>query len=131
MELVLPAPKLYVTFGDEQQRKALEHEGIDCQPVEFGNRFGVTRLYESSNIRDVPVVIVSFREFYEPSDEISSTEIVSLFAHEAVHVAQLWCDTLGEDNPAEEEMAYMTQVAMYAILREYDNQAHLKGGEHV
>lgn len=39
----------------------------------------------------------------------------AVIAHEAVHCAQAWCESIGEDDPGDEEFAYMVQCCMLAI----------------
>lgn len=41
---------------------------------------------------------------------------VALAAHEAVHCALAWAESMGEDTPGDEELAYMVQCCMLAIL---------------
>ncbi|MCH4181379.1 MAG: hypothetical protein LKF44_08320 [Atopobiaceae bacterium] len=41
---------------------------------------------------------------------------ISMLAHESVHVKQYVLDHLGEDEPAHEEEAYVTQAAFEALM---------------
>ena len=43
-------------------------------------------------------------------------QLAALMAHEAVHVSQIVLDHVGEDEPGEEERAYLVQNVTYALL---------------
>lgn len=45
-------------------------------------------------------------------------ELACLLSHESCHVAEAWAQSIGEENPASEEMAYMVQCAMHAIVEQ-------------
>lgn len=59
----------------------------------------------------------------EPTiDNESLGEIFGALSHEAYHLACRWMESIGEDDPAEEEMAYHVgeiSAALYAQLLDY------------
>lgn len=51
-------------------------------------------------------------------EEYEDKELMSIAVHEAVHCAAAWCTFLGEDEPGEETVAYMTQACFDAIVEQ-------------
>ena len=69
------------------------------------------------------LVYVSKRAARDGGDQLAA-----LAAHEAVHCADAWCASIGEDSPASEEYAYMVQACALTILAGV--RAELERGAH-
>lgn len=61
--------------------------------------------------------------------DLDDSDSVSMLAHESVHVKQRIMDRVGEDEPAPEEEAYVTQAAFDALMEAHGRwmRKHGKG----
>lgn len=50
------------------------------------------------------------------AEEEDEKQVYAIIAHECVHAANAWCNSIGEDDPGEEEFAYMVQSCILAVF---------------
>lgn len=95
---------VYVALGTERSKKMARKMGYGELP-ERG-------LASTSHIGGDDAALVCIYDGFlaEPNGQRSA-----LIAHEAVHCAQAWCEFIGEDDPGDEEFAYMVQCCVLAI----------------
>ena len=55
----------------------------------------------------------------QADEEIPLPEQLALLAHESIHIAKSYLLGIGEDSPAEEELAYIVQSICYALFNEH------------
>ena len=99
-----PSLLVYVALGTERSKKMARKMGYGELP-ERG-------LASTSHVEGDDTALVCIYDGFtaEPKDRRSA-----LIAHEAVHCAQAWCESIGEDYPGDEEFAYMVQCCVLAI----------------
>lgn len=54
-------------------------------------------------------------------DEVTQGDLGGLIAHESVHIAERWCEFLGEDDPGEEVFAYMVQASFLTLVKSIED----------
>lgn len=99
-----PSLLVYVALGTERSKKMARKMGYG----ELSER----GLASTSYIEGDDVVLVCIYDGFmgEPKGQREA-----VIAHEAVHCAQAWCECIGEDDPGDEEFAYMVQCCVLAI----------------
>lgn len=50
---------------------------------------------------------------------VDAIDVASLMCHEAVHVVQRMCESIGEESPSKEFQAYSIQRCVEQLMREY------------
>lgn len=100
-----PGIDLYVVVGMSKARKVAKRLGLFVDDTE----------HEARTVHKVgeDFALVCFHEsVFDDMDDLGRS---ALIAHESVHCADAWCESLGEDNPGEEEFAYMVQCCFITI----------------
>lgn len=59
---------------------------------------------------------------FKAREGFSPIGIAGLLVHEAVHVWQQWCESVGEDSPSHEFEAYAIQTLAQRLLQSYADQ---------
>lgn len=99
-----PSLLVYVALGTERSKKMARKMGYG----ELSERGLASTCYIEGD--NAALVCICDEFMAEPKGQKSA-----FLAHEAVHCAQAWCEFIGEDNPGDEEFAYMVQCCMLAI----------------
>lgn len=107
------APHLALCLGENEFQAALKHlhepPGEGCPP----GLCGCTHTF----IRDGKIsCVVVMADGYQDADGI---QIASLLVHEAVHVFQRLCISIGETSPSSEFEAYSIERISERLMREY------------
>lgn len=100
--LVMPFDKLIVTTSKREYRKSMRNWG--AEPARLSNCYGNTSTVGGKGC----VVWISKR--------VKGSDLCGLAAHEAVHAAIDLLAMIGENSPADEELAYMVQTITVGIL---------------
>lgn len=103
-----PSFTIYVALGNKQSRKALIKMGFGDYQKE-DKALATTNCQDGSNV----CLVCFFDGFIEQEDKDQRSALV---AHEAFHCAMFWCASIGESEPSEELVAYMTQCCFLSIL---------------
>lgn len=99
-----PSLLMYTALGTERSKKMARKMGYGELPER-----GLACTCHIDG--DDAVLVCIYDEFMdEPKGQREA-----MIAHEAVHCAQAWCEFIGEDDPGDEEFAYMVQCCMLAI----------------
>lgn len=119
-----PGIDLYVVVGTKRCRKA-------CATMDLPYIGDKAAAWTSSEVGSNEVLMCFSDEFLS-YDDIDKN---ALIAHECVHAAQMWCDRMIENEPGDEEFAYMVQCCFYSAyegikecLRKMDKK-NQKGGK--
>lgn len=104
----MPCPDLYAFASRKKARKfALKNYGEEPRDVPWAE--GVTWITKNDSGHTVCLVVIE-------ADDSSAAQKTALLAHECVHAAQAWAESMGEDEPGEEWMAYAVQSCMLTCL---------------
>lgn len=107
-----PSPYVYLCGSDEEGEEVIKGLGLkewDRYPAP-----AYTVMFEPEEDGDRPVSVV----IMDAERTGDSDQTVALMAHEAVHVAQQWCEIMGEKDPGDETFAYMVQSVMLSLLEQ-------------
>lgn len=123
-ERILAAPIYWTVVTDERQFAPLiselyaPEESPDLRWFAGTDASGITHSYVSSTsgLRSV----VCLRNL----DDLDPVAVVSLIAHEAMHVWQFVREYLGETTPSHEFEAYSVQIILQQLLGEYRRQVY-------
>jgi hypothetical protein len=113
--IAVPGPYLTLCLTEQEFKKALGHCGIK-EPVAFvrsPSSHATTHI--CTNAKSELVCIVTLRD-YKGRDPI---EVAGLLLHEAVHVWQEYCKSIGETHPATEQEAYGIQAISQELMAEF------------
>lgn len=100
-----PGIDLYVVIGEERARKVARKLGLYLDDTR----------HEARTVHKVGedfALVCFLGSVFEDTDDLGRS---ALIAHESVHCADAWCESLGEDDPGEEEFAYMVQCCFITI----------------
>ena len=101
----IPRFSISVTMGTDRSRKALRKMGFG--DVDISHDMTTSRMVGDDSCH------VSVADGFSKIDRDNQ---LALVAHEAVHCMTGWCESIGEDDPGEEVMAYMVQCCFKSIL---------------
>ena len=91
------------------RERCLAFERTMCPTTELiGGKQAQTNMFVRDDGYAVVVVLLN--------PDLDDFDSISMLAHESVHVKQYVLDHLGEDEPAHEEEAYVTQAAFEALM---------------
>ena len=99
-------------------KKELKHLEIprDRWPVLAGSGNAVTHFFESGKGKKCAIIYIHLTDARDP------IEVAALLVHEAVHLWQWNCQTMGESNPSSEFEAYSIQWLSQQLMYEYVRQ---------
>ena len=115
--LVMPFDKLIVTTSKREYREVMRDWG--AEPAVLSNCFGNTSTVDGEGC----VVWIS--------KKVKGSDLCGLAAHEAVHAAMDLLAMIGENSPADEELAYMVQTITVGILDACTGAKADSEGSHV
>lgn len=101
---LFPGFEITVVKGTKRGLNALKHLGVDP-----GNCNGAIT---TALLREDGCTVVFFDDVFEREPE----QIQGLIAHEAVHCASRWIDSMNETNAGEETVAFMVQCCYLSIV---------------
>lgn len=105
-----PCPNVYAFTSKKKMRKfAKKRYGVDLKPWRTQ---GLTTELDNGKSK-VNLVYIS--------PDISKEQRAAIIAHESVHVAQNMMDSMGEERPSSEFMAYAVQCAYLTIESQLKN----------
>ena len=120
-----PGVNLFTIVGYDKVRDVLEAAGIhdvelkgDAVTVSDEGSFDVYVAFSKE-------AVTLGKRFKNDCEE--ERKVIELAAHEAVHVACAWCEAIGEEQPAEEEFAYMVQAATCCMLETLQKEVGVIG----
>lgn len=101
LECTFPMPELHLFHSRRKAIRMLRRLGFDSEPLGTD-----AQMWFAEGVAVVLIEACGDRH-----------EEAALLAHEAVHVAEEWLRWLGEEEPADEERAYMVQCIAEPLLR--------------
>lgn len=108
-------PYLTLCLSEAEFRAALKHLKSPEMPRWVSpNADATTHTFDSPDNGD-PCCIVCVRGH----EGRNGVEVAGMLIHEAVHVWQQWCDTVGERNPGSEQEAYAIQAISQELMSEF------------
>lgn len=99
-----PMPELRLYHSRKKCLKALDRLGCVTEPIETDAQMWL--------VGEVAVVLVEGEADWHAE--------AALLCHEATHVADEWLRALGEDDPGDEERAYMVQCVADPLFRAHE-----------
>lgn len=120
---LISGPHLVLCLSDKSFQAAVKH--LQCpKPLQFlGDDRSSGSVHTLENKSGSTVSIVSLH-----APDASPIEIAGILVHEAVHVWQDYCRTIGEDEPSVEFEAYSIQTISQRLMVSYVEQTQ-KGGQ--
>lgn len=114
--IAAPGPYLALCLTEKSFAKALDHCGIKERVNFVRSEHSHATTHICTNQKSETVCIVTIRDWKgrEP------IEVAGLLIHEAVHVWQEYCKSIGETNPATEQEAYGIQSIAQELMAEFD-----------
>lgn len=109
----MPSIYLRVFFDMKKAAKHMAKVHGNVPPMREG-------MQADTNMDGSGRVIIRFRD----ADKMKERDLYALMAHESVHAAKEWLNIMGEDNPGEEQFAYMVQCVYICVFNAW--QKHLK-----
>lgn len=113
--IAAPGPYLALVLSEDEYRAALKH----CKVSGAGDWVKTQRADATThfllNDKGVTLCIVALRG-WEGRNPI---EVAGLLVHEAVHVWQEHCASIGETNPGQEQEAYGVQAVAQELMAEF------------
>ena len=106
-------PYLTLVLSEDEYFKALKDCKIKITASEWCPFLGRTHILENNKGEEVCIVAL------KPSTTLDPIEIACILVHEAVHVWQVHCKSIGETSPGEEQEAYAIQNISARLMREY------------
>jgi hypothetical protein len=109
------APYLALCLSADEFAAATKHCGITDPGawLDEGRNMAVTHCWP---LREKLVCIVTIHPEAKGADPI---QLAASLCHEAVHVFQRMCDSIGEDSPSKEFMAYSIERIAENLMREF------------
>ena len=116
-ETNFPSIKIHVVVGKKRAQRAARGLGFneDFSQID-GDAF-------TARVPGDETVLVTITNGVS---KLSDTERLGVFAHEASHCVNAWLEVMGEDEPGEEEMAYMQQACFMSIYDGYNAEMKRK-----
>lgn len=110
IEPVFPGIHIRLTHSIKKYRKAVKKDDPNWKGA--GDRADA----ETSILEGEGAIIV----YMKPSIDHTAAQDAALLAHEAVHVALFHLSMIGEEEPGEEEIAYMVEnVTQYLVAEHF------------
>lgn len=106
---LIVGPYLCLCITEAQYKRALKHIGVTDYQEPWVSSDATTHTLENNG---KTCCIVCLR----PREGIDYQQIVSLLVHEAVHVWQMYCESVGEHKPSSEFEAYAIQGIVQQLL---------------
>ena len=112
--IACPGPYLCLCLSEAEYVQALAHlKLIPADDVWCQEAGGKTHYASSESGDDVCIVCI------RPGPENTPIEIAGVLVHEAVHVWQKHCDSIGERSPGSELEAYAIQTVSQELMAEF------------
>lgn len=110
VEPILPELHIRLTHSFKKYRKVVrKHDPEWDAPAERADA-------ETTFIDDEGAILV----YMKPSIDHTAAQDAALLAHEAVHAALFYLSMIGEEEPGEEEIAYMVEnVTQYLVAEHF------------
>lgn len=116
--IACPGPYLTLVLNQEEFNAALRHCKIPIgQPYLSSARADATS-HHLTNGSKALVTIVALGDMTGRS----SVEIAGLLVHEAAHIWQEYCESIGETRPGREQEAYAIQAIAQELMMEYSRR---------
>jgi hypothetical protein len=104
----------YLTLCTSEEEYAAVCKHLKIEPDDYhgsDDANGTTHIFENAKDDMVCAVCV------DPTDDVPA--MCGLLVHEAVHVWEAHCRSIGDKNPSEESTAYGVQHIAYQLIDEY------------
>ena len=113
--IACPGPYLTLVLSQEEFNATLRHCKVSAwQPYLSSPRADATSHHLVNGSKEL-VTIVALGDMTGRS----GVEIAGLLVHEATHIWQEYCESIGETNPGREQEAYAIQAIAQELMAEY------------
>ena len=115
-----PGPYLALVLSQEEFNAAMRHCGLPTGAPYVSPEASATTHLSRGKTGDVMAVVA-----LGDTSERNPIEVAGLLVHEAVHVWQEYCESIGEANPGHEQEAYAVQAIAQELMAEYARRMEL------
>lgn len=110
----IPGPYMTLCLSEQEFLKVIKSLKVKYTSDWVGSGSGNGRVHHFYNNGEyTAVVCISNHEEHSP------IEIAGLLVHEATHIWQEWCDSIGERSPGAEQEAYAIQNISQTLMEEF------------
>lgn len=114
-----PGPYLCLCLSEAEFIEALKHLKPKGVPENWVSPGANATVHQFDNADGDLVCVVCLQPREHKEDNYTGVEIAGLLVHEAVHVWQLYAESIGERNPGSEQEAYAIQGIAQELMAEY------------
>lgn len=113
------APYMALCLSEKAFQDAARHCHVSVSPGEWLDLNRNTAVTHTWEAKGKLICVVCVHPDAQKADPI---EVASSLVHEAVHVFQRMCDSIGEDKPSREFEAYSIERIAERLMREFVRQ---------
>ncbi len=113
--IAAPGPYLTLVLSQEEFDRAMRRLGKPAGTPYIKNPTASATAHYFTNCNGDLCAVVAMRGH----EDRNPIEVAGLLVHEAVHVWQAYCESIGEDNPGAEQEAYAVQTISQELMAEF------------